>query len=89
MTKEHGLSASQIRYLINEWVLNETYRGILIDRMIHGRKFERIAEDYDMSVRRIKDIVCKYGDKVLIHADDLSADACCKCVISVTLMPSI
>ena len=62
-----NLSNSQIEHLIDEWCHNQKYREILKLRFIHGMTFEALAEEVDMSVRQIKNIVYKQGDKVLYH----------------------
>lgn len=62
-----NLSNSQIEYLIDEWCHNQKYREILKLRFIDGLTFEALAEEVDMSVRQIKNIVYKQGDKVLYH----------------------
>jgi len=61
------ISASQISALIDEWILNERYRAILKRRYIDGITFERLAEDFDMSVRQIKKIVYASGEKLFKH----------------------
>ena len=62
-----NLSNSQIEHLIDEWCHNARYREILKLRFVDGMTFESIAEQVDMSVRQIKNIVYKYGDRVLSH----------------------
>ena len=55
------LSVSETERLINEWIFNERNRNILKRRMLDGITYERIAEEFDMSVSQIKRIVkdCK------------------------------
>jgi DNA-directed RNA polymerase specialized sigma24 family protein len=55
-----GLSRTQIEYLINEWVLNRRDRAVMHRRLIDGVTYEKIAEEFDMSVGQIKNIVYKY-----------------------------
>ena len=62
-----NLSNSQIEHLIDEWCHNQKYREILKLRFIYVMTFEAIAEEVDMSVRQIKNIVYKEGDRVLSH----------------------
>ena len=50
---------------INEHIHNERDRNILKRRFIDGICFEPLAEEFDMSVRQIKNIVYKY-EKVLV-----------------------
>ena len=61
------LSNSEIEHLIDEWCHNQKYRNILKRRFIDGICFEPLAEEVDMSVRQVKNIVYKEGDKVLRH----------------------
>lgn len=53
------LSRSQIESAIDEWILHERNRGILKRRLLDGITYERLAEEFDMSVRQIKQIVYK------------------------------
>jgi DNA-directed RNA polymerase specialized sigma subunit len=43
--------------LIDEWIFSERDRQILKRRLLDGITHERIAEEFDMSVRQIKYIV--------------------------------
>lgn len=61
------LSRSEIEAAIDEWILNERDRKILKRRMIDGICYEPLAEEFDLSVQRVKDIVYKGKDKVYRH----------------------
>jgi AraC-like DNA-binding protein len=50
---------SQIRELIAEYIHSERDRKILERRLIDGITFERLAEEFDMSVRQTKTIIYK------------------------------
>ena len=50
---------SQMTELISEHIHNEKHRDILRRRLIDGICFEPLAEEFDMSVRQIKNIVYK------------------------------
>ena len=50
---------SQIRELIAEHIHNERDRKILERRLIDGIVFEKLAEEFDMSPRQIRNIVYK------------------------------
>lgn len=52
-----GLSRSEWNKMIDEWVFNKKKREILKARILDGMTYEKIAEDFDMSVRQIKNIV--------------------------------
>ena len=61
------LSRSQIESLIDEWILNERNRAILRRRLIDGITYDRLAEEFDMSIRQIKAIVYKSEEKLFSH----------------------
>ena len=50
---------TQIRDLIAEHIHSERDRKILGRRLIDGITFEKLAEEFDMSVRQIQNIVKK------------------------------
>ena len=58
---------SQISDAIDEYIHNERDRKILKRRLIDGVCFEPLAEEFDLSVRRIKSIVYKCEDILFIH----------------------
>ena len=60
-------SNSQIREVIAEWIHNERDRRILERRLIDGLTFERLAEEFDMSVRQMKTIVYKAQERLFRH----------------------
>ena len=63
------LSRSEIESLIDEWILNERDRRILKRRMIDGVCYEPLAEEFDLSVQRVKSIVYKSKEKLFRHID--------------------
>lgn len=60
---------SQIRTLIDEYIHSERDREILKRRLIDGAIFEKLAEEFDMSVRQIKTIVYKAQEVLFAHLD--------------------
>lgn len=58
---------SQIRELISEHIHSERDRHILERRLVDGLTFERLAEEFDMSVRQIKNIVYKLQELLFKH----------------------
>lgn len=60
-------SRTEITETIDEWILNEKHRAVLYRRLIDGITFERLAEEFDMSVRQIKRIVYKGEDIIFRH----------------------
>lgn len=60
-------SNSQMQALIDEWLHSERDRKIMARRLIDGITFERLAEEFDMSVRQIKNIVYKAEQEIFLH----------------------
>lgn len=58
------LSRSQWIVLIDEWIFSERDRAILKRRLLDGLTYERLAEEFDMSVRQIKTIVYKSSERL-------------------------
>lgn len=55
---------SEIRNLIDEYIHSERDRGILKRKFIDGIRFEPLAEEYDLSVQRVKAIVAKAKKRI-------------------------
>ena len=62
--KEIEYLNSQVSYLIDEYIHSERDRAILKRRLIDGIFFEPLAEEFNLSVRRVKDIVYKGQEKI-------------------------
>jgi len=61
------LSAPEVEHRINEWIMGrhaERNRKILRRRLIDGICYEPLAEEFDMSVRQIKNIVYAGENKI-------------------------
>ena len=65
--KNIELSRPEIERLIDDWILNERDRKILKRRMCDGILFEPLAEEFDLSVQRVKTIVYKGKDIIYRH----------------------
>lgn len=65
--KDIELSRSQIENLIDEWILNERDRAILKRRLCDGIPYEPLAEEFNLSVQRIKSIVYKSKERLFRH----------------------
>ena len=63
----NDLSKSDIELLIDEYIHKERDRAILKRRLIDGICYEPLAEEFDLSVRQVKNIVYKSRDKLLSH----------------------
>lgn len=60
----NDLSRSQWENLIDEWIFNERDRAILKRRLLDGRTFEQLAEEFDFSTQNIQRIVYKAQNKL-------------------------
>ena len=58
---------SAICAVIDEHIHSERNRAILKRRLIDGLTYEKLAEEFDMSVRQMKNIIAKEQEKVLKH----------------------
>jgi DNA-directed RNA polymerase specialized sigma24 family protein len=63
----YELSNSEIEHAIDEWIHSERDRKILKRRLIDGICYEPLAAEFDLSVRRIKDIVYKAEARLFRH----------------------
>lgn len=61
---DFDLPRSEIEHLIDEWIFSERDRAILKRRLLDGICYEPLAEEFDMSVRQIKNIVYKGQEKI-------------------------
>lgn len=57
MKRKLDLSRSELSALIDEWIFNERDRKILKRRLLDGICYEPLAEEFNLSVTQIKDIV--------------------------------
>lgn len=53
-----------MRMLIDEYIHNERNRAILKRRLIDGLCFEKLAEEFDLSVRQTKSIIYREQDRL-------------------------
>lgn len=64
-------SRDELEYAIDQWVIcgkhSERNRKILKRRLFDGICFEPLAEEFDMSVRQIKNIVYKSQEQLFKH----------------------
>ena len=67
MIDYRGLSRTEIEYLIDEYVFHERNRAILKRRLLDGICFEPLAEEFDLSVRQVKNIVYKSSQQLFKH----------------------
>lgn len=65
-----NLSRTEIEKLIDDWIIGrnaERNRMILKRRLLDGITFDRLAEEFDLSVRQVKNIVYHCEDKLYKH----------------------
>lgn len=55
---------SEIEHEIDEWIFSERDRKILKRRLLDGVCFEPLAEEFDLSVRQVKNIVYKCQERL-------------------------
>ena len=60
-------SRTEIERDIDEWILNERNRRILKRRLLDGIIYEKLTEEFELSVRQVKDIVYKSKEKLYKH----------------------
>lgn len=60
-------SRSTVSAAIDEWIFNEQDRAILKRRLLDGICYEPLAEEFGLSVDRIKQIVYKSQDRLFRH----------------------
>ena len=61
------ISRTELSAIIDDWIFNERNRKIIKRRLLDGICFEPLAEEFDMSVRQIKNIVYKEQEKIFKH----------------------
>lgn len=67
MIENYGISRSEANTLIDEWIFKERDRAILKRRLLDGIKYEDLADEFDLSVRQIKNIVHKSELRLYRH----------------------
>lgn len=58
------VSRSELSTLIDEWVFKERDRAIVKRRLLDGICYEPLAEEFDLSVRQVKNIVYRCENKI-------------------------
>lgn len=62
-----NLSTSDVERLIDNWIFNERDRAILKRRLIDGITFEKLADEFQLSVVQVKRIVKKRQIELFKH----------------------
>ena len=66
-TDAFNLSRTEWIELIDLWIFNETDRAILKRRLLDGRTYEQLAEEFNYSARQIKARVYKAEKQLFKH----------------------
>ena len=67
MKYEWNLPRSEVEKMIDEWIWSERDRKILKRRLLDGIIYEKLAEEFDLSVRHIKHIVYASEERLFNH----------------------
>ena len=67
MKESFNLPRSELENLIDEWILHERTRAILKRRLLDGICYEPLAEEFGMSVQRIKSVVTDGIARLSVH----------------------
>lgn len=67
MIQHIDLSRSDLEKIIDEWVFNERNRNIIKRRLLDGICFEPLADEFNLSVRQVKNIVYKTENIIIRH----------------------
>ena len=65
--KEIKVSRTELEHIIDEYVFKERDRKILKRRLLDGIYYEPLAEEFDLSVRQVKNIVYKHEQVIFDH----------------------
>ena len=68
-TSNRDISRAEVEAAIEEWIIGkdaERNRNVIRRRLIDGITFERLAEEFELSVRRVKTIVYN-GQKIVFR----------------------
>lgn len=67
MIQHIDLSRSDLEKIIDEWVFNERNRNIIKRRLLDGICYEPLADEFNLSVRQVKNIVYKTENIIIRH----------------------
>ena len=64
---QSGLCRSEIEKLIDEWIFHERNRYIVKRRVLDGKTYEQLAEEFELSTQQVKTIIYKCQNVLLRH----------------------
>ena len=70
MNRFDNISNTDLSAIIEDWVKNERDRRVLHRKLIDGISYERIAEEFSLSVKQIYRIIGKYIDMLFNLCND-------------------
>ena len=62
-----NLSVEQLEALIDSWIKSERNRRLVKRRLLDGIRFEPLSEEFELSVRQVKNIVYKSEEILFRH----------------------
>ena len=62
-----NLSIEQLEALIDSWIKSERNRRLVKRRLLDGIRFEPLSEEFELSVRQVKNIVYKSEEILFRH----------------------
>lgn len=62
MNRFNNISNTELQHIIEEWIKSERDRGIMKRRLIDGITIEKLAEEYDLSVKQVHRLAMKYSE---------------------------
>ena len=68
------MSRTEIHHLIDEYIHNERNRAILKRKLTDDITYEKLAEEYDLSVGQAKNIVYRGKDKLFRCIERINHD---------------
>ena len=61
------MSRTDIEYLIGEWIHDQRARNLTRRRLLDNITYERLAEEFDLSVTQVKTICYKSQKRLIEH----------------------
>ena len=67
----NDLSRDELEYLVEQFIHNQRDRAVLLRKLHDGITYEKLAEEFDLSVGQVKNIVYKGKDKLFLSLERL------------------
>lgn len=69
MKYDFNVPIEEVEKAIDSWIFSERDRKIMKRKLLDGITFEKVAEEFDLSVRHTKTIVYRGCDKIFRHIE--------------------